>query len=149
MELYFAYGSNLWLGQMRNRCPSTRVEGLATLKSHRLWFPLTSQRWGGGVASILPEDGARTEGVLYALSWDDLHTMDVFEGVPVNMYQRIEVPVLTGGEQRTAWTYMGRIEDGAPFPTSRSYIDTILRGARDHGLDEDWIQFLQDFPVRE
>lgn len=148
MELYFAYGSNLWLGQMRKRCPSTRVEGAATLTAHRLWFPLTSKRWGGGVASIHPEEGARTEGALYSISWDDLHAMDVFEGVPLNMYRRVEVPVLHDGEIRPAWTYMGRIEEGAPFPTTRAYIDTILRGATEHGLDADWISFLRDFPVR-
>lgn len=134
---------------MRKRCPSTQVEGIATLKAHRLWFPLTSQRWGGGVASVLPEEGARTEGALYSISWDDLHAMDVFEGVPASMYQRIEVPVQCGRETRQAWTYIGRIEDGAPFPTTRAYIDTILRGAREHALDEDWIRFLEDFPVSD
>ncbi|MBZ0134925.1 MAG: gamma-glutamylcyclotransferase [Planctomycetes bacterium] len=149
MELYFAYGSNLWTKQMRGRCPSTRVEGLATLRNHRLWFPLKSQRWGDGVASIRPDESARVEGVLYSISWGDLKAMDVFEGVPVNLYQRIEVPVLCDGEIRLAWTYMGRIEQGAPFPTTRAYIDTILRGAVDHGLDKDWIGFLRDFPVSD
>lgn len=147
MELYFAYGSNLWLGQMRERCPSTQVEGAATLAGHRLWFPLQSQRWGAGVASIRAEANAKTEGVLYRISRDDLHVMDGYEGVERGMYRRVELPVSCAGVERHAWMYIGRIEDGAPFPTSRAYIDTILRGAREHGLDADWIRYLQDFPV--
>ena len=148
MELYFAYGSNLWTGQMRQRCPSTQVVGNATLKDYRLWFPLKSERWGAGVASIREESGAKTEGVLYSISWDDLHAMDEYESVPINLYERVELPVFANNEIRKAWTYIGRVDEGAPFATSPDYIGTILRGAREHGLDDDWIRFLQDFPVQ-
>ncbi|MCA8915914.1 MAG: gamma-glutamylcyclotransferase [Planctomycetes bacterium] len=147
MELYFAYGSNLWTGQMRRRCPSTKVESIATLKRHRLWFPLRSKRWGAGVASVQPDPMGLVEGALYSISWDDLLAMDGFEGVRVGMYRREEVEVVAGDETRRAWTYIGRVEQGAPFPTSLAYIATILKGAHEHRLSPDWIRFLQDFPV--
>lgn len=134
---------------MRERCPSTKVESLATLKRHRLWFPLRSKRWGAGVASIRPDPMGTVEGALYSISWDDLQVMDVFEGVPIGMYRREEIEVVAGDETRRAWTYIGRVEEGAPFPTSEAYIGTILRGAREHGLSADWIRFLQDFPVQQ
>ena len=149
MELYFAYGSNLWTGQMRERCPSTRVESPAKLKHHRLWFPLRSKRWGGGVASVQPDPMGLVEGALYSISWDDLLVMDGYEGVAAGMYQREEMEVQAAGEVRRAWTYIGRVEDGAPFPTSSAYIQTILRGAAEHGLSPDWIRFLRDFPVQD
>ena len=38
--LYFAYGSNLDLDQIRDRLPDIRVVGLALLRDHRLTFPL-------------------------------------------------------------------------------------------------------------
>jgi gamma-glutamylcyclotransferase (GGCT)/AIG2-like uncharacterized protein YtfP len=134
---------------MRERCPSTRVESTATLKRHRLWFPLRSERWGAGVASIQPDPMGLVEGALYSISWDDLQTLDVFENTPVGMYQRVELEVVAGIEPRRAWTYIGRVEEGAPFATSQSYISTVLRGAREHGLSPDWIRFLQDFPVQD
>ena len=149
MELYFAYGSNLWTGQMRKRCPSTQIESIATLPEHRLWFPVRSKRWGGGVASIAQDPKARVEGALYRVSWDDLKVMDGFEGVDRGMYRRVELPVLAGTESLLAWTYISRVDEGAPFPTTTAYLGTILRGATEHGLSEDWIRYLQDFPVSD
>lgn len=150
MELYFAYGSNLSLKQMRKRCPSTQFAGIATLRGWRLWFPLVSKiRWGGGVASIKPEPDSRVEGVLYSISWDDLQRMDGFEGVDIGMYERHELEVLAAGEMRRAWSYIGRIEAGAPFDTTRAYMDTILEGAIEHGLSPDWISYLHEFPISD
>ena len=149
MELYFAYGSNLWIGQMRQRCPSTRIEGIATLPAYRLWFPVRSERWGGGVASITEDSQARVEGVLYRISWGDLKVMDRYEGVDVALYTRIELPVLSANDTLQAWTYVSRIDDGAPFPTTSDYLNTILRGAREHGLSSDWLAFLKGFPVED
>lgn len=150
MELYFAYGSNLWIGQMRRRCPSARVEALATLKGRRLWFPLRSSRWGGGVAGLREDPLGMVEGVVYRISWDDLKRMDRFESVHTGMYRREEVSVHTReNEVLHAWTYVSRVEDGAPFPTTSRYIGTIIRGAEEHGLSQDWIRFLRDFPVQD
>ena len=78
--LYFAYGSNLDLDQMRERLPDVRVVGLALLRDHRLTFPLYSQRWSGGAAGVAHEHGATVWGVLYELSEADIAALDVYEG---------------------------------------------------------------------
>jgi hypothetical protein len=52
--LCFAYGSNMDLAQMRERCPSTRFAFIAKLPDHRLVFPRKSKCRCCGVASVKP-----------------------------------------------------------------------------------------------
>jgi type I restriction enzyme M protein len=72
-KLYFAYGSNLGLGQMRKRCPTYEVVGKATLPSYR-W-----QINARGFANILPSAGDYVEGILYKLSATDQHALNSYE----------------------------------------------------------------------
>ena len=81
--LYFAFGSNLDLDQMRSRCPQSRPLRAVWLADHRLIFCGVSQRWGGcGVASIVPALGMRVFGRLYRLTVEDAALLDGFENVP-------------------------------------------------------------------
>ena len=50
--LYFAYGSNINLDQMRYRCPDASVYGQAVLDNYDLRFR------GSGVATVEPKEGA-------------------------------------------------------------------------------------------
>ena len=50
--LYFAYGSNINLDQMRYRCPDATVYGQAVLDNYDLRFR------GSGVATVEPKEGA-------------------------------------------------------------------------------------------
>ena len=52
---YFAYGSNMNLGQMRFRCPDAEVVGNVRLEDYRLAF--RGRAPGNGVATVLPEKG--------------------------------------------------------------------------------------------
>ena len=52
--LYFAYGSNINLDQMRYRCPDATVYGQAVLDNYDLRFR------GSGVATVEPKEGAYT-----------------------------------------------------------------------------------------
>jgi gamma-glutamylcyclotransferase (GGCT)/AIG2-like uncharacterized protein YtfP len=132
---YFAYGSNLSLRQMRARCPGSRTAGLGWLPDHRLEFVQPHEGWGGGVAGVVPEPGARVHGVLYDLDATDLAALDGFEPVETGGYRRERVIVLRGdGAAEAAWTYLGEVLHGAPFAPSDRYLDTILAGAAEHGL---------------
>ena len=53
---YFAYGSNMNLGQMRFRCPDAEVVGNVRLEDYRLAF--RGRAPGNGVATVLPEKGS-------------------------------------------------------------------------------------------
>ena len=58
---YFAYGSNMNLGQMRFRCPDAEVVGNVRLEDYRLAF--RGRAPGNGVATVLPEKGSYVDGV--------------------------------------------------------------------------------------
>ena len=60
---YFAYGSNMNLGQMRFRCPDAEVVGNVRLEDYRLAF--RGRAPGNGVATVLPEKGSCVDGVLW------------------------------------------------------------------------------------
>ena len=51
-KLYFAYGSNINLDQMAQRCPDAQVVGPVTLENYELLF--RGNLRGAGVATIAP-----------------------------------------------------------------------------------------------
>ncbi|VEG57627.1 phage-related replication protein [Mycolicibacterium aurum] len=131
---YFAYGSNLCVQQMSQRCPDARNPRRATLADHD-W--LINER---GVATVEPFAGSEVHGVVWQVSDRDLATLDSAEGVPVR-YRRDELTVLTDDGPAPAWVYIDhRVEPGPPRP---GYLERILAGAHHHGLPRRWIQFLE------
>ena len=146
---YFAYGSNLEPNQMRSRAPGHRVVGLAALRDYRLVFPLYSNDWGGGVASVQPHHGDTVWGVLFEVSDDEIKQLDVFEyfrapGDQHNVYDRehrtVELVRPDDGSfprRVRADLYVARPSN--PSPPSRRYLDQLLIGARHHRLPEDYI----------
>lgn len=79
-QYYFAYGSNLNIEQMANRCPLAEPVERAYLANFCLDFK-TNVR-GFGVATIRPEYGSYVEGALYKITQDCLNSLDLFEGHP-------------------------------------------------------------------
>ena len=82
--LYFAYGSNLHLGQMRHRCRQSQLIGWAVLPDYRL-----VER---GFADIEPKKGVKVYGAVFEITTDDLKALDIYEGFP-NGYVRRWVKV--------------------------------------------------------
>ena len=155
--LYFAYGSNLDLDQMRERLPDVRVVGLAALRDHRLTFPLYFERWGGGTAGVTHAHGGTVWGVLYEMSETDLAALDAHEGWKGpgdhhNLYDRDLATVeLTRPDDGSvprrvrAYTYFARTLN--PSAPSRFYLDTMLKGARYHRLPPEYIEWLESLEV--
>lgn len=151
--LYFAYGSNLNPDQMARRCPGHQVVGLAALRDYRLFFPLTSHDWGGGVSSVTPSHGANVWGVVYELNDQDLSALDGYEGFrgpgdQHNVYDREGVFVdLTRPDDGSiprrirALCYLARPAN--PAPPSKRYMDAVLTGARHHRLPEEYVAALE------
>lgn len=81
-RLYFAYGSNLNVAQMAQRCPSSIFIGKGTLPGYR-WF--INER---GVANIAESPSDYVEGLLFAISEEDEQTLDRNEGVAKDLYQK-------------------------------------------------------------
>ncbi|OBJ81449.1 poly-gamma-glutamate hydrolase family protein [Mycobacterium sp. 1245852.3] len=133
-HLYFAYGSNLCVRQMAQRCPDAADPRPAVLADHD-W--LINQR---GVATVEPLAGNQVYGVVWQISDGDLATLDSAEGVPVR-YRRDEMTVHTDDGPAPAWVYIDhRVTPGPPRP---GYLPKIIDGATQHGLPQRWVDFLR------
>ena len=96
--LYFAYGSNLNVLQMAQRCPDSVGISSAVLSDYKL-----VER---SYADIEVAPGKCVHGALYEISENDLKNLDRYEGFP-DYYTRQEVTVIdNAGIARKAFVYM-------------------------------------------
>ena len=141
-SLYFAYGSNMHLRMFRRRCPGAKPLGPALLRGYRVEFTRYDRTRKGGVADIVPEPGAEVWGALYEIDQSCFAALDDYEGAP-RAYRRETLRVIDGaGLEREAVTYVGN--KTGDFAPSRQYLAQITRGARDHGLPEEYVRGLEE-----
>ena len=122
-ELYFAYGSNLNIVQMDNRCPLAQLVSRAVLEGYELAFRC-------GVLTILPKEGGRVDGILWKVNDRDERALDRYEGYP-HLYTKETLTVQTDAGPQTAVAYVMT----APYceraqPPSSTYLRTVLLGYR-------------------
>lgn len=144
-ELVFAYGSNMDLAQMQERCPDSDLASfIAEARGWRLCFPRESTRRRGGVGSIVREEGLSVWGVVFSVSDRDLPILDRFEGVGVGAYRREKVDLIDPhGHSVDAWTYFANEEGSGNFLPHRDYIDLYIQGAEHFGLPGAHIEVLK------
>jgi hypothetical protein len=141
--LYFAYGSNLKPARMRGRIPGARDLGPARLPGHALRLDKRSSD-GSGKANLAEDASGCVWGALYAIEAADWPVLDRFE----SGYARVAVEVVTpGGERLPAQTYVAERLTSDPVPFDW-YKRLIVEGAREHGLPESWIAWLERLPER-
>ncbi len=128
-HLYFAYGSNLDLEQMRERCPRSEPLFAARLRRHRLAFAGYSSLWDGGVATLVADPFGHVDGLVYALTDRDIAALDRWEGHP-NVYRRERVVVRAQGRSMNALTYIRSADP--PASPSEAYLARIERAYRQH-----------------
>lgn len=135
---YFAYGANMDAQGLARRVGRNVLEGKrACLEGYRLVF---NQR--GGYASVVPHPSDKVWGVLYRLTETELSRLDQYEGVP-ECYGRQKVWVTTeNGERVRAYVYIGKENLENVWP-KQTYLSELLRGARQHQLPQEYIQFLE------
>ena len=122
----------------------TRAEG-AVLSGYRLAFDFDARsRWLGGAADIVSDEEGTVEGALYHLD-GDITVMDGWEGG----YRRIRVRVvlLSDRTERDAWTYEV-IDKGKQMTPSEVYVEQMLKGARQLGLSDVFIEELEGYRAR-
>ena len=129
-ELYFAFGSNLNIAQMDNRCPLAQLESRAVLEGYELAFRC-------GVLTILPKEGGWVDGILWKVNDRDERALDRYEGYP-RLYTKETLTVQTDAGPQTAVAYVMT----APYceraqPPSSTYLRTVLTGYRLAGFDPD------------
>lgn len=147
---YFGYGSNLNLAALRAKGVEPRASQRATLRGWTLVFDVRHWfRHEGAVGNIrrAPEPGAAVQGVLHACEDAHLANLDSLEARGV-AYDRIEVEVESADGPRQALTYVGLpaflAPDGRP---SRRYLNILLQGATEAGLDGAYVEWLRAHPV--
>jgi gamma-glutamylcyclotransferase len=134
---YFAYGSNLSRDQFRSRAGQIHEEINGALKNYELLFN-KKVRGGTAAANIHQAPGKSVHGVLYRIPESAYRNLDRYEGAPEH-YRRIEVRVTAAdGREIPAQVYIAsKVEKGLrPAP---HYLQTILAGAAEHGMPEDYI----------
>ncbi|KAF3933221.1 Gamma-glutamylcyclotransferase [Dactylellina cionopaga] len=121
---YFAYGSNIWLGQMERRCPDSRYTSVARLPDYR-W--IISAR---GYANIVHSPGDEVWGTIYNLPPTDEASLDRYEGVPVAYSKEMISVLLMTGESLPALVYIDyiRTEDGV---VNYEYIGRMTHAIKD------------------
>lgn len=149
MKLYFAYGSNMDLAQMRKRCPSASLFGVGELKGFRLEFNIYSPRRRCGCADVVPARGTSVWGLIFRVSDAEMERLDRFEGVPFH-YQRATYNVSHFGKRLRCEGYevRSKVRDQVP---SRSYLGVIKKAARDYAFPRAYFEYISSFdtkPVR-
>ena len=138
--LYFAYGSNLWLNQMAQRCPSSVKVGTGVLYSYK---------WGistRGYANLYPSLNHVVYGTIFTLSEADEVELDGYEGVSGGCYTKkdMDVELLSTeaeGESKTVrcLIYIDPSPEGH-FKPRKEYIRRINSGLKDADLPAKWVQ---------
>lgn len=138
--LNFAYGSNLDLAQMRERCPASRVRGPARLDGWR--FRISRH----GYATVVRESGAAVHGLLWELEPEDEKALDVYEGTAEGLYHKLQVMVeLPDGGTASAMVYsMPDDEPGDPLP---GYLEDVVAAAKAHGFPQSYLEELAGWRV--
>jgi gamma-glutamylcyclotransferase len=139
----FAFGSNMSLTQMNKRCPESSKLCIATLENHKLSFPRFSNTRKCGVASVETKEGEIVWGVVFRLTGSDWSKLDKYEGVKRNFYKRVGATVYENGDSNKpieCETYVA-IPEGEFFP-NKDYLSTILEGAKENHLPNNYIESL-------
>jgi gamma-glutamylcyclotransferase len=150
--LYFAYGSNMQLDQIRERCPSATFVGKATLEGYRLAFTRKAKgHWRGfGIADVVRMEGGRVWGVVFQIDGIDIGALNRSEGYRPdcerNADRRIEIHVFTDSDtERPLLAHTDVVcerEEPNPAP-HRDDVGRIIAGARSWGLPVDDVQELE------
>ena len=122
--LYFAYGSNLNLFQMKRRCKDSIFLKKINLKDFRLTF-----RSKYRAADIEPKKNSIVPGGLFDISKSDEKKLDVYEDYP-SLYRKFYFTYY--GKKVMTYTMVNKTP--FRFPTER-YLNIVKRGYKDCKLD--------------
>lgn len=133
--LYIAYGSNLNLSQMKQRCPTARVIGASEIKDYELVF--RGSRYSA-VATIESCEGSNVPVLLWGIQPEDEKSLDRYEGYP-NFYEKENMEIVLNGRTVSAMVYVMTHGHELGIPSER-YKRSIEDGYMDAGFDTDILQ---------
>ena len=127
--LYFAYGSNLNLFQMKRRCKDSVFLKKYDLKGYRLNF-----RSKYRAADIEKSKNSLVPGALFEISKSDEKKLDVYEDYPI-LYKKLYFTYYN----KTVMTYIMVNKTEFRYPTER-YLNVVKRGYKDCKLDMKYLK---------
>ncbi|MBD1157973.1 gamma-glutamylcyclotransferase [Pelagibacterales bacterium SAG-MED17] len=127
--LYFAYGSNLNLFQMKRRCKDSVFLKKYELKGYRLNF-----RSKYRAADIEKSKNSLVPGALFEISKSDEKKLDVYEDYPI-LYKKLYFTYYN----KTVMTYIMVNKTEFRYPTER-YLNVVKRGYKDCKLDNKYLK---------
>ena len=127
--LYFAYGSNLNLFQMKRRCKDSVFLKKYELKGYRLNF-----RSKYRAADIEKSKNSLVPGALFEISKSDEKKLDVYEDYPI-LYKKLYFTYYN----KTVMTYIMVNKTEFRYPTER-YLNVVKRGYKDCKLDAKYLK---------
>ena len=126
--LYFAYGSNLNLFQMKRRCKDSIFLKKINLKDFRLTF-----RSKYRAADIEPKKNSIVPGGLFEISKSDEKKLDVYEDYPI-LYKKYYFYYYS----KKVMTYTMVKKTSFRFPTER-YLNIVKKGYQDCKLKNEFL----------
>ena len=127
--LYFAYGSNLNLFQMKRRCKDSIFLKKINLKDFRLTF-----RSKYRAADIEPKKNSIVPGGLFDISKSDEKKLDVYEDYP-SLYRKFYFTYY--GKKVMTYTMVNKTS--FRFPTEK-YLNVVKQGYTDCKLDKKYLK---------
>ena len=127
--LYFAYGSNLNLFQMKRRCKDSVFLKKYELKGYRLNF-----RSKYRAADIEKSKNSLVPGALFEISKSDEKKLDVYEDYPI-LYKKLYFTYYN----KTVMTYIMVNKTEFRYPTER-YLNVVKQGYKDCKLDTKYLK---------
>jgi len=145
-QLYFAYGSNLNLKDLREFEKRNGInakksfvdsinisDGIFFLPDYQLQFPVYSKGREGGVLDVTPKTGHAVAGKLFEVeNWD---LLDFKEGSP-NFYKKISITVIDeSGKTFDAFTYVVSSKNKKDFvKPNQNYVKVVSDGYKEFGI---------------
>jgi gamma-glutamylcyclotransferase (GGCT)/AIG2-like uncharacterized protein YtfP len=146
--LYFAYGSNLNLKDLREYEKRNGInakksfvdsinisDGIFFLPDYQLQFPVYSKGREGGVLDVTTNVGHVVAGKLFEV--DNWNLLDMKEGSP-NFYKRIAITVIDeNGKTFDAFTYVVNSKNKKEYEKpNQNYVKIVSEGYEEFGISE-------------
>ena len=140
MPLTFAYGANMDVVAMAQRCPRSKPLGHARLMRHRL----TAMREGW--LNVTRDARASVHGILWDVALADVAALDRFEGVREGLYVKNLQSVVTQAGPKRALVYFGA--NAGPGIVRADYLAAVIAAARQWELPAEALANLTAFARR-
>jgi cation transport regulator ChaC len=147
---YFAYGSNMLTRRLKaaTRAPSAEVVGTGHIVGRRLTFDKFGRDGSGKCdAEATGNETDRVYGVIFEISHSDKTALDSAEGCGQG-YTKETVDVVTTETTIPAQIYIAIRKESALRPY-HWYKALALAGAVEHGLPNDYVEWLRTFESKE